>query len=186
MKTGARVNNKISDDRGVSLVELIVVISIMAIMTGLISIGASLMFTRDASYVSTRIDDGLSEARMYAMSKAGKYTYILHIGDNPSDSTVTIKDDGSFSKTVKLDKSVLIDITGSGLSEAGPGKDIYIVFSKSNGKVNSVTVGEPGDDAKAEGVYKITVTSKKNSSKVEEVTLIAATGRHYAEKKTDP
>lgn len=189
MRTGRRVNNRISDDRGLSLVELIVVISIMAIMTGLIAISASIIFTRDASYVATRIDDELSETRMYSISRAGDFYCILHIADaaHPKNSTIEIMDKGGTipTKTVKLDKSVTIDVTGSEGFSAGAGQNVYFVFNKSSGKVNYVSVDEPDEDDIAKGTYKIKVTSTRNTSKVEAVTLVAGTGRHFTDKKTE-
>ena len=97
MRTGRRENNITADNRGISLVELIVVITIMVVMTGLISIGVSLMFSRDASYVAGRIDDELSEARMYSTTTTAMSTRTSHrriprrtdtrSGDGPSNLT---------------------------------------------------------------------------------------------------
>ncbi len=183
MRTGRRVKDKTADNRGISLVELIVVISIMVIMTGLVSLSVSVMFTRDASYVATRIDDALAEARMYSMSKSGSFSYVLDISD-PMSSTVTIKDSGSFEKIVNLNKRVNITFAGTVIGDGGAeeavsladGESAVIEFDKSKGCVNKV------NGKKATGIYTITVTSERNPSKVEKVILIATTGRHYTEK----
>ena len=175
MRTGRKVKNRIPDNRGLSLVELIIVITIMVVMTGLISISVSLIFSRDASYVAGRIDDELSEARMYSMSKAGTYTYILHIED-PLGSYVELKDDSSYDKIVKLDKNVKITVSGPGGYSKGDGDDVKIVFDKAKGSVKSV------DGSSASGIYTITVVSEKFNGKTKTVTLIATTGRHYTEK----
>ena len=182
MRTGTRVNKK-TDNRGISLVELVVVISIMVVMIGIISLSLSIMFTRDANYVASRIDDELSEARMYSMSRAGAYTYVLHIED-PKSSTVTLREGATDHKVVDLNKSVSITVDGevinaSGVEEpvsGGDGDEVTIEFDKAKGCVSKV------NGKKATGVYTITVTSEKNSSKVETVELIAATGRHYIKK----
>ena len=81
MKNRLLFNEK--NDRGYSLVELIVVISIMAIMVGLLSLGISVMFSKDAEAVAKAIDDELSEARMLSMSKSGKFEMVLHIDGRP-------------------------------------------------------------------------------------------------------
>ena len=65
MRTGRRAKkSSISDNSGISLVELIIVISIMVIMTGVMSLGLSIMFSRDTNYVAVRVDDALTETRM--------------------------------------------------------------------------------------------------------------------------
>ena len=191
MKTGKRARNRIGN-RGYSLIELIVVISIMAVIVGIMSFGVGMMFTRDANYVAVRIDDELTEARTLAMSRDGVFTYVLH-ADNASgdhkggfiriDQTVVTGVDEyghditstTEYKKVLLDKGATIAVTGASLDASG---NMTIVFDKANGSVKSVNGSAPvsGD------VYTITVTSSKNSSKTKEVTLVATTGRHYTEK----
>ena len=175
MRTGRREKNRIHDNRGISLVELIIVITIMVVMTGLISISVSLIFSRDASYVAGKIDDELSEARMYSMSKAGTCTFTLHIED-PLGSYVEISDGASYDKTVKLDKNVKITVSGTDGNTWGDGDDVEILFDKAKGSLMSIG----GIDAS--GVYTITITSEKFYGKTKTVTLIATTGRHYREK----
>ena len=192
MKTGKRARNRI-DNRGYSLIELIVVISIMAIMVGIMSFGIGMMFTRDANYVAVRIDDELTEARTLAMSRDGVFTYVLHADNDPSgdhkggfiridQTVVTGKDEHDHDitvtteyKKVLLDKGATIAVTGASLDVSG---NMTIVFDKANGSVKSVNGSAPASGA----VYTITVTSTKNSSKIKEVTLVATTGRHYTEK----
>lgn len=194
MRTGRRVNNRI-EDNGYSLVEIIVVISIMAVMVGIMSFGIGMMFTRDADYVAVRIDDALSEARTLSMSKEGTFTCVIHI--DPSDSgknakhTVQIyqtigpdKDAATTTlyKEMALDKSTSISVTGSNVS---------FVFGKSKGNVTRVG-GAPAsvtdvtktvfEGTEASGVYEVTVTSTKNSSKIRKVSIVATTGRHYTDK----
>ncbi len=206
MRTGRRVNNRTKDNRGISLVELIVVIAIMAVVVGAASLGLGMMFSRDANYVAVRIDDALSETRTLSMSKEGTFTCVIHI--DPSESgknakhTVriyqTIGSAADYSagtatttlfKEIALNKSTSISITGgAGLPAAG--EDVAFVFSKSKGNVTRV--GEAGSEdvvtdtvftgTAASGVYEIAVTSARNASKVRKVTLVAATGRHYTDK----
>lgn len=195
MKTDRRRRNIIRDDQGISLVELIVVIGIMAVMVGVASLGIGMMFSRDANYVAVRIDDALSEARTLSMSKEGTFTCVIHI--DPTDSgnnakhTVQIyqtigpdKDHATTTlyKEVALNKSTGIAVTGDTVS---------FVFNKSKGNVTRVG-GAPSsesdvtntvfDGTAASGVYEITVTSTRNSSNVRKVTLVATTGRHYTDK----
>lgn len=188
MRTGKRVKNRIGN-KGYSLVELIIVISIMTIMVGVMSYGIGMMFSKDANYVAVRIDDGLTEARTLAMSREGVFIYSLHIDSDTKKNCIKIykvasEDDTPVDppyKEIALDKSVKIDIkkkvdsTETDMTPS-PSGSINVIFDKANGSVKKV------DGSKGEGVYIFTVTSTRNSSKVKEVTLVSATGRHYTEK----
>ncbi len=178
MRTGRRVKNRIKDNRGISLVELIVVIAILGVMVGVTSLSVAFMYTRDANYVAVRIDDALTEARMLSMSREGEFSYVLHIDSDSDKSTVTINNKvagvESEYKKILLDKRVTIAVTGAGIA-AGAGDDVTIVFSKTNGSVKTI------NGAAASGAYTIKVTSERNTSKYRDVTLISATGRHYTE-----
>lgn len=191
MRTGKKVDNK-TGNKGYSLVELIVVISIMAVMVGVLAFGIGMMFTRDSNYVAVRIDDELTEARTLAMSREGVFTYVLHADNDPSgdhkdgfvriDQTITVtEEDDSETETteeyrkVPLDKSVTISVTGASFDADG---NMTIIFDKANGSVKSVNGSPPAAGA----LYTFTVTSARNASKKSEVTLAATTGRHYTEK----
>ena len=136
------------------------------------------------------------------MSKEGTFTCVIHldptnggknanhtvqiyqtIGSTPATATTTLF------KEIALGKSAGIEITGGGGLPAA-GEDVAFVFSKSKGNVTRV--GEAGstdvvtdtvfNGTEASGVYEMTVTATKNSSKVRIVTLVATTGRHYTDK----
>ncbi len=178
MKTGRRVNNRITDNRGISLVELIVVIAIMSVMVGVTSLGIGMMFTRDAEYVAVRIDDELTEARTLAMSRAGVYTYVLHTDSTDTEAgyvRIDVTDDAGTTtefKKVLLDKSVTITATGATFDASG---NISIVFDKVNGSVSTVNGTAPSSGT----MYTFKVTSTKNSSKTKDVTLVSTTGKHF-------
>ncbi len=180
MRTGKKAR-KTEDNRGMSLVELIVVISIMAVMTGILSLGIGMMFSRDADYVAVRIDDTLTEARMCSMSRDGVFTFELHIdGADTKGSYVRIMQSIAGGtpteyKKVLLDKNVNIKVLGDG-TDLGVA-DVKVEFDKSKGNVKKVNGSLTIKD-----VYTFKVTSEKNSSKVKDVTLISTTGRHFIEK----
>lgn len=166
------------DNGGYSLVELIVVIAIMAVMVGVMSLGLGMMYTRDANYVAVRIDDMLTEARTASMSRSGMFTYSFHIDSTtPSNSYVKIDqttDTGTTEyKRTLLDKSVTVKVNGSDAN------DFSVVFDKAKGNVKTVEID---GTASSDLVYEIDVTSKKNTSKTNKVTLVTTTGRHYTEK----
>ena len=170
-----RLSRKVND-KGYTLVELIVVISIMAIMVGLLSLGITVLFSKDAEAVARTIDDELSEVRMLSMSKDGKFEMILHIdASNPADNNIVIKKDDVPYKTVALKKSASLTVS-YGLETKSSG-DIAFEFDKGNGSVKSI-----GGTPFATGVCTITATASRLSSKTAMVDLVAATGRHYVRK----
>ncbi len=181
MRTGRRVNNQIADNSGVSLVELIIVISIMVIMTGVLSLGIGMIFSRDANYVAVRIDDALSETRTLSISKDGTFTCVLNIDSSTSGKgsiiqiMQTVGGVSSEYKRILLDKGVTITIDADGADITAD--TIIFEFDKSKGSLKKVNNSETISD-----VYTIEVTAKNNASKVKDVTLISATGRHYTDK----
>lgn len=175
MKCSAEI--KENRDFGYSLVELIVVISIMAIMTGLLSVGISLMFSRDAESVAKTIDDELTEVRMLSMSRDGNYELVINIdASTPSNNSVDIKKDGSVFKNVKMKKNASITVSGGGLASTVTNGTVSIVFDKGNGSVKTINTNP------SSGVCEILATSTRLSSKSSTVNLVTTTGRHYLTK----
>ncbi len=175
---GVNECRKSSRNAGLSLVELIVVISIMVVMTGLISVGVSVMFSKDAEAVAKTIDDTLSETRMLSMSREGVITMILHIDNSdPSNSRIDIKqkigDTDNTIKEVPFKNKASLKVSYGGTSvPAGDVGDVIFEFDKGNGSVKNPS---------ASGVITITSTTERFSAKTAKVDLIVITGRHYLE-----
>ena len=168
---------KVNKDAGISLIELIVVISIMAIMVGLISISISLMFSRDAEAVAKTIDDELTEVRMLSMSRAGRF--VLKI--DPAENEVQIIKVGVTPayKTVKFKKGATLSVIQPSGTETPITTGFTVEFDKGDGRVINIKINN--SDATA-GVYKIKATAKRLTTKTSTVTLVTATGRHYLDK----
>ncbi len=168
---------KSNNDSGYSLVELIVVIAIMAVMVGVVSIGISLIFSRDAEAVAKTIDDELSEARMLAMSRDGEFELVIHIdSSDPDNNSIIINKDGSMYKTTAMKKRATISVSGGGLASDVTDGDVKIIFDKGNGSVKTINGGT------SSGVCQIEATGARLTSKKSTVNLVAATGRHYVNK----
>ena len=174
--------NRKTDERGITLVELITVMAIMVTLTGVASLGMSILFSKEPAYVAAKIDDTLTEARMLSMSKEGTYTYVLHY-DNADPTAGYVRIDVTNAgvtteyKKVPLEKSVTITVTGTGWPASG---DVAITFDKAKGCVKKA--GIPGSvTTTASGIYTIAATSTKNTSKTKTVTIVSATGRHYTD-----
>ncbi len=196
------------DNEGYTLVELIVVIAIMATMIGLLSLGISMLFSKDAERVAKFLDDQISEVRMSAMSKPGTYSIIIHTTDTgvgnyieiektelslviptpvppgepvdpPADPTPT-KTRVDFSNDAKI-----IFGPQSGAFPAAPSNDvIQISFDKANGsitkiKTNSKEYSPTGDSL--DQIFEIKCIGLRNTTKSASILLMPVTGRHFIE-----
>lgn len=172
----AKLNNK-----GTSLVELLVVIAIMSILTGGITYGASLLFSKDASRCATNINDAIYQARIDAMSKAGKYTLTImsEAGTGVNTAVISTDAEGVSPVTVYLDgesnasktiiSAKMIDESGSETELSLP---VVVEFDKAKGcvKVGSGSVS-------AEGIICFDI-SQKRGSRTDKVQLVTSTGKH--------
>jgi len=164
------------NEKGYTLVELITVMAIMMVMVGLLALGTSVMFSKDAEYVAKTIDDELSEVRMLSMSKSGTFELVLHIDPSkPEENSIIIRQEGADIKTVNLKRNANLLIEyGTETADSG---DIAFEFDKGNGSVKRI-----GGDDFSSGVCSITATSTRLTTKTAVVDLVAATGRHYVRK----
>jgi prepilin-type N-terminal cleavage/methylation domain-containing protein len=166
------------DDKGYTLVELVAVIAILVVMTGVVTMSLSIIYNEDAKRAVSLIDDELTEARMLSMSKSGTIVLIVDTDGDPSKNKLTIMRDSSVYKEVKIDKDVLISSKVNGTALTSPGTDIRIQFDKSTGSVEKVNDA----DAAVNGIYEITAVAQKGSRPQARLSLISNTGRHYIEK----
>lgn len=175
------------NNRAFSLVELIVVIAIMSVMVGLVSVGVSLAFSRDAEMVAEQIDDCMSETRMTTMSKAGKYAMRIQLDSgevkgisivSAINSETTPADYKSYSVQKKANAQCIGTLADPSSIDSG----VQIEFDAANGSVLYVgayrdTLGAAVASAPT-GVYQFKVSSR---GKEEIVSLVVGTGRHYLE-----
>ncbi len=183
------------DDRGLSLVELIVVISIMVVLLGLVSVGVSMLFSRDAERSATLIDDALSETRLSAMSKKGTFIVRIHTEDehsgDPSKNYIEIEKTSlplakpgeavpavtTDTTRIDIDKSVYITFGKKGaLPTESTDDDLEVTFDKADGHVTQIS--NSAGNFSLDDVFEIKCTMR-NKSKSKSVLLMPVTGRHY-------
>ncbi len=172
LRTGARAQ----DNRGYSLVELLVTIAILTIMTGAVGVSIALAFSRNAEKCAKEIDTSLEKSRMYAMSQTGDNSFILDIANRQ----ITVGGDaesygnGQFAKEKKLQSGVIIDVVGY----AGAGK-VAVTFDKSTGRVRKIEID---DTDVTDAVTELRLDCHNDDhSKQAYVSLIRNTGKHYVE-----
>ena len=193
------------DTKGYTLVELIIVISIMTTMIGLIGLGISVMFSRDAERVARTIDDQIAEVRTAAMSKPGSYSIIINTAAtgsgnyieventalelvkptvSPASPTPTPEPPSPTKTRIDLDKDAYIVFGKQGsLPASAVDGSIFITFDKANGSVKKIvgTDGTTYENADLNYVFEISCTAVRNTSKNKKVLLMPVTGRHYIE-----
>lgn len=151
-------------NKGMTLIEVLVVVAILAITVGIAGVSISLATSRDAEKSAKIINDALERSRMYAMSKTGTFEVII----DGSAHTVSIADAG---ETEELPAKV--DIFFPDITDAGTAA---ITFDKSNGRVQSITVDGSNYTEKM-----LRISSRNQNGKTATVLLIVNTGKHYVE-----
>jgi len=183
------------NNAGFSLVELIVTIAVASVLVGGATIGASLVFSRDASRCATILNDALYSTRMDSMSKPGKYT--IEIKDNNADAshsqyvavvTCEIERPGESSEitrnTIYLEgesgRNTIDTITatlkksdGNVSLIANHSDTLTFSFDKSKGCVNK----DAGTDITEDGIIIFHITPTRGSNEAD-VSLITSTGKH--------
>lgn len=175
------------DNNGVSLVELIVVIAIMAIMTGVMSLGLSILFSKDAESAAIVVDDALSRTRTMSMSKPGEFTLTIHCDKDgnyqgASANYITIANDiaegtaGHVSEKIYFTTKAYIAKDSDTFPLSGD-SDIVIVFDKANGSVKSI------DGVAISSAKKVLINccAVKNTTKKSVVSLMTVSGKHFVE-----
>ena len=168
------------NDKGYTLVELVAVIAIMVVMTGVLTLSLSIIYNEDAKRAVSLIDDELTEARMLSMSKSGNIVMIVDTDTIASKNKIIIMRDSSVYKTVNIDKDVLISSQLNGSAFTSAGTDLEITFDKSTGSVSSINTVT--GTALANKICEITAVAQKGTKPEAKVSLIVNTGRHYIEK----
>lgn len=168
------------NQKGMSLMEVLIVLALMAIAISMTGVGISLMYSRDAEVCARKIDDGLSNLRLTSMGKSGSWE--MEIVSDSSGNTLYIKKDGAIEETVDLQTGVSITYdAGSTLNQAG---NLKLAFHKANGKVSSMELTTASGTTVTDipGYITIHVASNKGNKKAQ-VVLVTATGKHYIEYK---
>lgn len=159
---------KLWNNKGITLIEILVVVAIMSIAVGGASISISLAYSRDAEKCAKTINSALENTRMMSMSEKGNFTMELDMSNNMLYIRSSEESEPVF--TEDLQRRVTI----SSPTDTGAAT-VSVQFDKSTGKVLSMSP-ESGD-----GILRI--TSENNNGKKATVVLVKGTGKHYVEYK---
>ncbi|MBR5348096.1 MAG: prepilin-type N-terminal cleavage/methylation domain-containing protein [Lachnospiraceae bacterium] len=156
------------DNRGVTLIELIMVVAIIGVLIGIIVAGFSLGRNKIGA-ATNLIDSSLSQARNYTMTRSINYDFKLY----EQDGYYMVQVGGQDPEKAVETKIPIYYKTYSGGHESGwtqvAGSGITIAFSESSGAMKQVTVGTY--------YSKLCIGNPSGAYKV--ITLIFETGKHY-------
>lgn len=158
-------------NKGITLVEILVVVAISSIMVGITANSISLAFSRDAERCARTIDVALESVRMSSMSQKGTFTLEI---DRVNNQLITHSAVNGTTSTVSENLQSQVTVSFPDIDA----ESLKITFYKSSGKVKSVI--NQDNSAVQDKLIRIKCTNG-SGSKVATVVLIRNTGRHYVE-----
>ena len=173
------------DNRGVTLVELIVVITIIAVLTGGATMSLKYLSHANVDKVTERIDSSLSKLQAETISKAYPYGYLAIEWDVIDEAYKMYL----VTSPIQLTQSNWTSVVKTIIYEKKLGdKDISITYSNQSDGTDQVTIGEsnqvllinfnPASGAFSSQCKQIVVgNGVKNST----IYLVSMTGNHYIE-----
>lgn len=135
-----------TDNRGLSLVEILIVITIMSVLTGVMAIGVSMALSKPADECAEKIVSTLNNARITTMGKQGVTMRFYQESDNSiwleenitlSDGSSSVKKTRIGQKGVKVEYRLKDETTFNTLDSTG----ITLSFKRSTGGFNTVNGG---------------------------------------------
>lgn len=172
-------NNKLhNDNRGYSLIELVIVLAIIAIIMSTVFYSIILIFSANAKSCANNIQRSIGECKVTTMGKADAYMELyrddtgvytqMHVTE--SDGTVTDEEP----QKVGSNRVTVGYVQGGTETELTPGASIEICFDRSNG----------GFKAGAGGLYDEIYV--RGGSKNYSITMTALTGKSEVVAKPMP
>ena len=171
----SKTSNLNIDNKGFSLVELIVVIAIMVVFTAVVIISSSVIDSSRVKEAERGIDDYVSLARSKSMSVSAKSWYMELTTEDGEYVTklcmVEEVDDGGVihDEIIDVDRDVYSSKISVSFKDKNTSYDIQsgaplrIYFSPSTGKVSKITVGAKDADISS-GIGHITIDSQSYSA----------------------
>ena len=174
------------NNKGFSLIELIVIIAIMGVLVGGASLGIGLVFSKDAMKCATRLNDSIYDARANSMYKAGEFKLIIDNSGSANTATISQTDvTPIISDTVYLDgedSSKKTTISARFVTEAVPEETdlklpLNLTFDKAKGNVYSVV--DADEMTYGDGIIVFEIEPLRgNRNRTAKVQLVTTTGKH--------
>lgn len=164
-----------ADNNGFSLAEVLIVVAIISILTGVFTISISLVYSRDTEKCVKLIDSALETARMGSLSREG--SFFVSVDGNNNKLKVESSIDGVVEET-ELPKRVKLEITAEGDGASITGTELLVEFDKAKGAVKTFRLD--GSALAKTSSYTVAITAQSNGDgKKASVMLVRMTGKHY-------
>ena len=179
------------NNKGFSLIELIVIIAIMGVLVGGASLGIGLVFSKDAMKCATRLNDSIYDARANSMYKAGEFKLIIDNKDGVNVATISQTDlTPATSDTVYLDgvdsgmkTTISAKFVTEAVSEGTTPAEVKLkfplnlTFDKAKGNVYSVV--DADEMTYGDGIIVFEIEPLRgNRNRKAKVQLVTTTGKH--------
>lgn len=164
---------KKNHNKGFSMIEMIIVIAIIGVFTGLASIGFGYIKSGNVKAAAQNLDSSLSKLKYDAMSKANMpYLYVYKTGGKyyTMCTAKTVQDADFVADNGELLCNGNCVITYDGGTALAEGKHIKIAYKKGSGGFSS------SSDVKQE-----IVVENEEGTVSYTITIVFETGKHYVE-----
>lgn len=166
--------NKKNRNKGFSLIEVIVVIALMAIVTGATMSIYSWIRTQRIEKLTENISDSINDLRTANRTKDGTYSLYIVKASDGFEASMDVNDVVCKKTNLgSIGKIEVIDTSGNKKSIEGSTK-LHLRFDKSTGKLVLMNIGGSGIDVNTE----IYISYKDLSRKI---SISSLTGKHYIE-----
>lgn len=186
MKLIKRLYSKLKyDNHGYTMAELLAVMGVMVVLAGLLSYSIMMIYGRDGEVTAKKINDVLTDARLYAMSKPEDFSVKLTTNHTGLGNTVEIitgygTTSESVYESIDLKKKVYITFGDEGsLPATAVDGSVVVTFNK-KGLVKSISTDPVGTDV-TNRVLQARCVSVRNGRGMN-LFLVTSTGRHYVER----
>ena len=166
--------NKKNKNRGFSLIEVIVVIALMAIVTGATMSIYSWIRTQRIEKLTENLSDSISDLRTANRTKDGTYNLYLIKTSKGFKTTIYLNggDEYKSSNLGNVGSIELVDASGNKYSISSS-EGLWMQFDKSTGKLQKMHVSS-GPDVESEIYINYSGLSRK-------IDISELTGKHYIE-----
>lgn len=180
------------NNKGFSMIEMIVTIAILAVITGAaVSIFSWVRNNRIRS-MAGNVNSAISDVRSMTVTKSGTFELIIKKGKNDGSETdkyfaIIIKENPSGTDTLISEKQIAkegsISVSaGSNNYDVASGDELHISFNKSDGSFNKMEVKDSsGGSSSFKSINGVGTIKVSYASLERTITLNGLTGRHGIE-----